>query len=103
MPCSASYRTEVASGWLVDLESVEYPKELTFQRGRWEGLGGEARKLLNWQALAVRNIGGKAVTAPNVLVDHATRHLARVAGASRRVRSGVMASSSTATPSRLTS
>jgi hypothetical protein len=37
---------EVASSWLVDLESVEYPEKLTFEDGRWEGLGGEARKSL---------------------------------------------------------
>ena len=37
---------EVASSWLVDLETVEYPEELTLEDGRWEGLGGEARKTL---------------------------------------------------------
>jgi hypothetical protein len=45
---------QVASCWLVELETVEYAEELIFERGRcdglqrvrWDGLGGEARKSL---------------------------------------------------------
>ncbi len=37
---------EGASSWLVEIETVEYAEKLTLEDGRWEGLGGEARKSL---------------------------------------------------------
>jgi hypothetical protein len=37
---------DVCNNWLIDLEGVEYSEELTFQHGRWDGLGSEARSSL---------------------------------------------------------
>jgi hypothetical protein len=37
---------DVCNNWLIELEGAEYPEELTFQHGRWDGLGGEARSSL---------------------------------------------------------
>ena len=37
---------DVCANWLIELEGVEYPEELTFEHGRWDALGGEARSSL---------------------------------------------------------
>jgi hypothetical protein len=37
---------EVCSNWLIELERVEYPEDLTFKHGRWDALGSEARSRL---------------------------------------------------------
>jgi hypothetical protein len=37
---------EVCSKWLIELEGIEYPENLTFEHGRWDALGGEARSSL---------------------------------------------------------
>ncbi len=37
---------DVCANWLIELEGVEYSKELTFEHGRWNALGGEARSSL---------------------------------------------------------
>ena len=36
----------VCANWLIELEGVEYPEGLTFEHGRWDALGGEARSSL---------------------------------------------------------
>lgn len=35
---------DACSAWLVELEEDLYPEHLSFEHGRWEALGGEARK-----------------------------------------------------------
>ena len=37
---------DVCEDWLIELEGVEYPEELTFDHGRWNALGSEARSSL---------------------------------------------------------
>ena len=37
---------DVCANWLIELEGVEYPENLTFEHGRWDALGGEARASL---------------------------------------------------------
>ena len=37
---------DVCANWLIELEGVEYPEDLTFEHGRWDALGGEARSSL---------------------------------------------------------
>ena len=37
---------KVCSNWLIELEGVEYSKDLTFKHGQWNALGGEARSSL---------------------------------------------------------
>lgn len=37
---------DVCANWLIELEGVEYPENLTFEHGRWDALGGEARSSL---------------------------------------------------------
>jgi hypothetical protein len=37
---------DVRASWLIELEGVEYPKDPTFEHGRWDALGGEARSSL---------------------------------------------------------
>ena len=37
---------EVCSNWLIELEGVEYPEDFSFEHGRWDALGGEARSSL---------------------------------------------------------
>ena len=34
---------DVCANWLIELESIEYPDELTFEHGKWDELGREAR------------------------------------------------------------
>jgi len=37
---------DVCANWLIELEGIEYSKRLTFEHGRWNALGGEARARL---------------------------------------------------------
>jgi hypothetical protein len=37
---------DVCAKWLIELESVEYPEELTFEHGPWDALGDKARSSL---------------------------------------------------------
>jgi len=36
----------VCANWLIELEGVKYPRDLTFEHDRWEALGSEARSSL---------------------------------------------------------
>jgi hypothetical protein len=37
---------DVCANWLIELEGVEYPADLTSEHGQWDALGGEARSSL---------------------------------------------------------
>lgn len=63
---------DACSAWLVELEEDLYPENLSFEHGRWEALGGEARKSL---ASALRMLimrAARAYPAPAItLFDRA--------------------------------
>ncbi|WP_455296646.1 AAA family ATPase [Brucella pituitosa] len=61
---------DACSAWLVELEGELYPEHFSFEHGRWEALGGEARKSL---ASALRMLimrAGRAYPSPAIALFH---------------------------------
>lgn len=61
---------DACSTWLVELEEELYPEHFSFEHGRWDALGGEARKSL---ASALRMLimrAGRAYPSPAIALFH---------------------------------
>ncbi|MEA2908969.1 MAG: hypothetical protein QOJ15_1050, partial [Bradyrhizobium sp.] len=57
---------ELANSWLVELEPTEYSENLTFENGRWDSLGGEARTGLAKSLRMVVMRAARAYPAPAI-------------------------------------